>query len=123
MVTIDGKPYRPKRYWALVARAMRITVILVSEERFRMDAHDPRTGEVWPARVVQTVYKATLGDQMAIGDGACSEDEPRITRTFHNVRARAHTRGWIRAVSNLVAFGEVSAEEIEGGYQDASFRK
>ena len=31
--------------------------------------------------------------------------------TEHNVRAHAHTRGYNRAVSNLVGFGEVSAEE------------
>jgi hypothetical protein len=33
--------------------------------------------------------------------------------TEHNVRSHAHTRAFNRAVSNLVGFGEVSAEEIE----------
>lgn len=33
--------------------------------------------------------------------------------TVHNVRSHAHTRAFNRAVSNLVGFGEVSAEEIE----------
>lgn len=33
--------------------------------------------------------------------------------TVHNVRAHAYTRAYNRAVSNLVGFGEVSAEEIE----------
>ena len=32
--------------------------------------------------------------------------------TEHNVRGHAHTRGFNRAVSNLVGFGEVSAEEV-----------
>lgn len=38
--------------------------------------------------------------------------------TEHNVRSHAHTRAYNRAVSNLVAFGEVSAEEVdrEGGH-------
>jgi hypothetical protein len=31
----------------------------------------------------------------------------------HNVRSHAHTRAFNRAISNLVGFGEVSAEEIE----------
>jgi hypothetical protein len=33
--------------------------------------------------------------------------------TEHNVRAHAHTRAYNRAVSNLVGFGEVSAEEAQ----------
>lgn len=33
--------------------------------------------------------------------------------TVHNVRAHAHTRAYNRAVSNLVGFGEVSAEEMQ----------
>jgi hypothetical protein len=33
--------------------------------------------------------------------------------TEHNIRSHAHTRAFNRAVSNLVGFGEVSAEEID----------
>lgn len=33
--------------------------------------------------------------------------------TEHNIRSHAHTRAFNRAVSNLVGFGEVSAEEVE----------
>lgn len=33
--------------------------------------------------------------------------------TEHNVRGHAHTRAFNRAVSNLVGFGEVSAEEVQ----------
>src|SRR4030095_10597185 len=36
--------------------------------------------------------------------------------TEHNVRAHAHTRAYNRAVSNLVGFGEVSAEEATVEY-------
>ena len=119
LITIDNRPYRKKSYWALIARAMNIRLDLVSEERFRMESVLPGTGEVLNARVVQTVYRATIGDEGAtelssLGDGACSEDEPRLNRTYHNIRSRAHTRGWIRAVSNLVAFGEPSAEDHSG---------
>lgn len=35
--------------------------------------------------------------------------------TEHNIRSHAHTRAFNRAVSNLVGFGEVSAEEVERG--------
>lgn len=33
--------------------------------------------------------------------------------TEHNIRSHAHTRAFNRAVSNLVGFGEVSAEEVQ----------
>lgn len=33
--------------------------------------------------------------------------------TEHNIRSHAHTRAFNRAVSNLVGFGEVSAEEVD----------
>jgi hypothetical protein len=33
--------------------------------------------------------------------------------SVHNVRSHAHTRAFNRAVSNLVGFGEVSAEEVD----------
>jgi hypothetical protein len=39
--------------------------------------------------------------------------------TEHNVRGHAHTRAYNRAVSNLVGFGEVSAEEVEQDDQHA----
>jgi hypothetical protein len=42
--------------------------------------------------------------------------------TEHNIRSHAHTRAFNRAVSNLVGFGEVSAEEVDrdesGGGRD-----
>lgn len=40
--------------------------------------------------------------------------------TEHNVRSHAHTRAFNRAVSNLVGFGEVSAEEVDRDDRDQS---
>jgi hypothetical protein len=40
--------------------------------------------------------------------------------TVHNVRSHAHTRAFNRAVSNLVGFGEVSAEEMERDERDGA---
>lgn len=36
-----------------------------------------------------------------------------LQASVHNVRSHAHTRAFNRAVSNLIGFGEVSAEEID----------
>lgn len=40
--------------------------------------------------------------------------------TEHNIRAHAHTRAANRAISNLVGFGEVSAEEVERDEPEAN---
>jgi hypothetical protein len=108
----DGSPklFRRKGYWKAIAQGFGLTVEMLSEERFEHEddfgytvtyrATDPRTG------------------RSADGDGACCASEKSGRRggiggTEHNVRAHAHTRATNRAVSNLVAFGEVSAEEAE----------
>jgi hypothetical protein len=109
----DGSPklFRRKGYWKAIAQGFSLTVELVTEQResFGEDdfgycvtakATDPRTG------------------RSADGDGACFASEKAQRRggiggTEHNVRAHAHTRATNRAISNLVAFGEVSAEELE----------
>ena len=108
----DGSPklFRRKGYWKAIAQGFSLNVELVSEERqdygedfgycVTYKATDPRTG------------------RSADGDGACFASEKAQRRggiggTEHNVRAHAHTRATNRAVSNLVAFGEVSAEELE----------
>ena len=111
----DGTPklFRRKGYWKAIAQGFSLTVEQVSEQRevFGDDdfgylvtykATDPRTGRA------------------ADGDGACFASEKMQRRggiggTEHNVRAHAHTRATNRAISNLVAFGEVSAEELETG--------
>lgn len=40
--------------------------------------------------------------------------------TEHNIRSHAHTRAFNRAVSNLVGFGEVSAEEVDRDHHETS---
>jgi len=56
--------------------------------------------------------------RFAEGDGACSRTERRFRRGAekidHDLPATATTRAMNRAVSNLVAFGTMSAEEAEG---------
>jgi hypothetical protein len=108
----DGTPklFRRKGYWKAIAQGFNLNVELVREERqehaddfgycVTYKASDPRTG------------------RSADGDGACFASEKAQRRggiggTEHNVRAHAHTRATNRAVSTLVAFGEVSAEELE----------
>ena len=104
IMKIQGKSFRKKNYWRAVATAFNLHVEQVSEQRVD-------DGDDWGITVTY-VARAQNG-RTATGDGACSASEKaERQRTLHNVRSHAHTRAYNRAVSNLVGFGEVSAEEI-----------
>lgn len=126
IMELDGKPFRKKGYWRAVAVAFGVSVEPTAERReingqFH-DGHD-NFGYI-------VTYKATAPNGRSVSsDGSCFAIEkgrrgdemwdvlPRQA-TEHNVRAHAHTRAFNRAVSNLVAFGEVSAEEAIGRDDD-----
>jgi len=66
------------------------------------------------------IVRATHPDgRYADGDGACSRTEDRFKtggdKIDHDLPATAVTRATNRAISNLVAFGAVSAEEVTEG--------
>ena len=104
LMEIQGKKFRKKNYWRAIATAFNLTVRLVSEERTEV-------GDDWGYLVV---FTAMAGNGRSTdGDGSCFASEKKGAQgTVHNVRAHAHTRAYNRAVSNLVGFGEVSAEEM-----------
>jgi len=106
IMKIQGRLFRKKIYWRAVRTAFNLSVTMTTERR---DEH----GEDWGWLV--TYRAAAPNGKAADGDGACyaSEKPGRGQATEHNVRSHAHTRAFNRAVSNLVGFGEVSAEEAE----------
>jgi len=133
IMTIQGRQFRRKGYWRAVRAAFQLKVTCAHEERIEI-------GGDWGYSVL---YRAEGRNGMgADGDGVCMAAEkivfqkdwstkpPRFMKdsdgnrvidvpktqenqTVHNVRGHAHTRAFNRAVSNLVGFGEVSAEEVE----------
>lgn len=107
IVTIRGKQYRTKQYWRTIARAFNLSVTTVdgTDQRIMTDDGD------WGYLVT---YRATAPNgSSADGDGACMASEKSGgSDTIHNVRAHCQTRAFNRAVSNLVGFGEVSADEM-----------
>jgi hypothetical protein len=117
LMELDGKPFRKKGYWRAVARAFNLSVELVEERRdvygVLVDSDGVETQNyAW----IVTYRASTSSGTSAIGDGACAASEKqrgRMKASEHNVRSHAHTRAMNRAVSNLVGFGEVSAEEVE----------
>ncbi len=114
IMMVGDKLYRKKGYWRAIAQGFSLVLELLNETRQELDndfgytvtyrATDPRTG------------------RYCDGDGACyaSEKAQRhggIGGTEHNVRAHAHTRAKNRAIADLVAFGEVSADELQDGVE------
>jgi hypothetical protein len=103
---IRGKRFRKKNYWRAIATAFNLTV----EER-REERRDEEGGD-WG--YLATYRAIATNGRYADGDGSCFASEKASGQdTLHNVRSHAHTRAFNRAVSNLVGFGEVSAEEME----------
>ena len=104
LMKIQGRDFRKKNYWRAIATAFNLTVTLKSELR-------AEHGDDWGYVVVYNA--AASNGRSADGDGSCFASEKHGAQaTVHNVRAHAHTRAYNRAVSNLVGFGEVSAEEM-----------
>ena len=105
IITISGRQFRKKNYWRAVRAAFGLKVWCVSEERIE-------SGSDWGYSVL---YRAEASHGMsADGDGVCmASEKAERQRSIHNVRSHAHTRAFNRSVSNLVGFGEVSAEEMQ----------
>jgi len=103
---IKGKLYRKKSYWRAVGMSFKLSVGLLQEQQLTAPNNEKDWG--WMA----TYCARAMNGQYAVGDGACFASEKRGNDTVHNVRSAAHTRAYNRAVSNLVGFGEVSAEEF-----------
>ena len=108
LVTIGKKKHRTKSYWRAIATAFNLNVTCLDEKHVQGSGKSTDWG--WLC-----TYRATAPNgRVADGDGSCfaSEKTGRGQGTVHNVRSHAHTRAYNRAVSNLVGFGEVSAEEM-----------
>lgn len=113
LLELDGKVFRKKGYWRAIAVAFNLTVEPTEERReVYGQLEDGSDNYCWI-----TTYRATTPiGRSATGDGSCAAAEKqrgRMKASEHNVRSHAHTRAFNRAVSNLVGFGEVSAEEAE----------
>jgi hypothetical protein len=102
---IKGNAFRKKQYWRALSRAFGLSVEVRSEERIVTEDGD------WGYTVV---YRAEAPNgKFTDGDGCCMASEKfGGGDTVHNVRSHANTRAFNRAVSNLVGFGEVSADEM-----------
>lgn len=99
------KKFYKKSYWRKVATFFNLTVEVVKDTQ---KIHDLPSGFA-----VSVEYRATAPNgRCASGDGHCGTDESGKDN-FMQIAGIANTRGYNRAVSNLVGGGEVSAEEMD----------
>jgi hypothetical protein len=100
-----GRTFKKKSAWAKLARHFNLSTIVVSAQKEML-------GETFCATV--TVKAIAPWGQSAEGVGACATDEEsgRRSITIADAIATAETRAHNRAISRLIAMGEVSAEEM-----------
>jgi len=98
--------------WSKIATAYGLSTEILGE---RID----RDTNGKPMRAHAKVRATTGTGRFADGDGGCGIDEPRFRnptgrqKIEHDLPATAVTRATNRAISNLVGFGQVSAEEVD----------
>jgi len=109
-VMIQGKEFKKKSYWRKLAIVFGLSIDVIEERR----EVNPRTGEV----TYHIKAKATAPNgQFVVGLGSCSQFEKGKRRTEHETRTTAETRAKNRAISDMLAWGEVSAEEVDMDYE------
>jgi hypothetical protein len=108
-IQVEGnRSFKKKSAFAKLGRHFNISTIVVSTQKEML-------GEKFCATV--TVKALAPWGQSAEAVGACATDEEsgRRSITIADAIATAETRAHNRAISRLIAMGEVSAEEIEKG--------
>jgi len=115
---VGDREFTTRSGFQKLAAAYGVSTEIVSVDVHTEIEHDTKgdASEVMIARAVVRAIHPT--GRHAEGDGACSSREKRFRKgdekMDHSLPATAVTRATNRAVSNLIAFGTVSAEEAEG---------
>ena len=105
--SIAGKRYIKRSGFRKIAVYFRLSDRILEQERI------DREDKSFSWRIVVEV-EAPNG-RISTGVGACDSRERNFAHIEHDVYAIAHTRAKSRAISDMVAGGAVSAEEMEVG--------
>ena len=98
--------------WRKIANAYGVSTEIIGQNIDRDESGEPIRSH---AKVRATNRVGRFAD----GDGGCGVNEPRFRNVTgrqkieHDLPATAVTRATNRAISNLVGFGQVSAEEVD----------
>jgi hypothetical protein len=103
--TIQGRRFIKRSGFRKLAVVFGLSDRVLQQERLDR----PDGSFVW--RV--TVEIAAPNGRTSIGMGACDSKERNFAHTEHDVLSVAHTRSKSRGISDMVAGGAVSAEEME----------
>lgn len=121
---IQGKKFKKKSAWRKLAMANSLSVSIVTERREELENGDfayhftcralAPNGRYTDGSGSCTAYeKADFnGEKWLKYNKSKARYEDASPNTLHNVRSTAETRAWNRSVSNMIAAGEVSAEEM-----------
>lgn len=101
---ISGKKYIKRSGFRKLAVFFGISDQIIKEER----QDRPDGSFIWR---IEVEARAPNG-RICIGVGACDSKERRFAHEEHDVYSTSHTRAKSRAISDLVAGGAVSAEEV-----------
>lgn len=110
--TISGKSFIKKSGWRKLALVFNICDEIAKEER---DVRDDGSF-VWTFRVRAIAPNGRFTEAV----GSCDSRERKFSKTEHDVKSTAHTRAKSRAISDLIAAGEISAEEMTSDDLDAN---
>ena len=112
-VMISSKKYIKRSGWRKIALAFNVSTEIISVERdYGSDL------KICHVKARAIAPNGRVSEEIASCDSA--EFQGNIKFTIHNVETKAATRAINRAISNLVGGGEVSAEEIEQGENNAN---
>jgi len=103
--TIMGKPYVTKSGFRKIAVVFGLSDQVVHEERTDRDDGS----FMWRIRVQAKAPNGRVSEGVAV----CDSRERKYAHVEHDVFATAHTRAKNRAISDMVAGGLVSAEEMD----------
>lgn len=103
---IQGKDFKKKSAWRKFATFFNLNDKIVEEVQ---TPHQDSQGWTWKVKVVCTAPNHRTTE----GVGMCSTSERNFAHVEHDTYVTAHTRAKNRAISDMVAAGEVSAEEIK----------
>ena len=102
---ISGKDFMKKSAWRKFATFFNLNDKIVEEAQ---TPHSDGNGWTWKIKVECMAPNGRITE----GVGMCSTSERNFAHVEHDTYATAHTRAKNRAISDMVAAGEVSAEEV-----------
>lgn len=106
IIQIHDKEYLKKSFWRKMATFFNLTDEIITRE-IELDSKGRTKTAYYEVQVVHP------NGRSVVGIGFCCASERNFAHPDHDIRATANTRAKNRAISDMIAGGEVTAEEIQ----------